>query len=164
MARPKSIVASSQVPVEEEKRGEKFCARRRRLGTAAGGEKLGCSLFDLPPGKAAFPSHRHLANEEAVYVLEGEGVLRLDDSEHALGAGDYISFRADTEAHQIVNRSRAPLRFLAISTMINPEVVIYPDSQKVGVRSRPPDSAPGRRPVIATYRLSSEVDYWEGEE
>ena len=50
MARPTSIVASTEVPVEEERRGERFCIRRRRLGAAAGGEKLGCSLFELPPG------------------------------------------------------------------------------------------------------------------
>ena len=163
MARPTSIVASTEVPVEEERRGEKFCIRRRRLGAAAGGEKLGCSLFELPPGKAVFPKHKHLANEEAVYVLEGEGVLRLDDSQHAIRQGDYISFRAGAEAHQIVNRSGALLRFLALSTMISPEVVIHPDSQKVGVRWRPPETG-GRTPVVGNYRLSSGVDYWEGEE
>ena len=163
MARPKNIVVSTEVPVEDERRGEKFWIQRRRLGAAAGAEKLGCSLFELPPGKSAFPKHKHLANEEAVYVLEGEGVLCQDDSEHPIREGDYISFRADAEAHQIVNRSGAPLRFLALSTMISPEVVIYPDSQKLGVRWRPPETS-GRRPVIANYRLSSGVDYWEGEE
>ena len=62
-----------------------------------------------------------------------------------------------------MNRSGALLRFLALSTMISPEVVIYPDSQKVGVRWRPPETG-GRTPVVGNYRLSSGVDYWEGEE
>ena len=46
MGRPKNIVASAEVPVEETDRGKKFQALRRRLGMAAGGEKLGCSLYE----------------------------------------------------------------------------------------------------------------------
>jgi len=49
MARPKNIVASAEVPVEETARGERFHALRRRLGLAAGGEKLGCSFYELAP-------------------------------------------------------------------------------------------------------------------
>ncbi|MFL5311392.1 MAG: hypothetical protein ACJ79H_13155 [Myxococcales bacterium] len=40
MARPKNIVASAEVPVEEMARGKRFQSLRRRLGVAAGGEKL----------------------------------------------------------------------------------------------------------------------------
>ena len=101
MARPKNIVASVEVPVEEMGHGKKFESLRRRLGVAAGGEKLGCSLYELPPGKAAFPFHAHLANEEAVYVLQGEGVLRLGEAEHPIGAGDYIMLRAGGEPHRL---------------------------------------------------------------
>ncbi len=162
MARPKNIVASAEVPIEETSRGKKFQSLRRRLGAAAGGEKLGCSLYELPPGKAAFPLHAHLSNEEAVYLLEGEGVLRLGDAEHPIRAGDYMAFRAGGDAHQIVNRSGAPLRFLALSTMSYPEVARYPESQKVGVIAGPP--RPDRRHILGVYRLSSAVDYWEGEE
>jgi len=49
MARPKNIVNSGEVAVEETVRGKKFHALRRRLGMAAGGEKLGCSLYELAP-------------------------------------------------------------------------------------------------------------------
>jgi len=162
MARPKNIVASVEVPVEEMGHGKKFESLRRRLGVAAGGEKLGCSLYELPPGKAAFPFHAHLANEEAVYVLQGEGVLRLGEAEHAIGAGDYIMLRAGGEPHQIVNRSGAPLRYLAVSTMNYPEVATYPESQKLGIYADP--TRADRRHVVGIYRLSSAVDYWEGEE
>jgi uncharacterized cupin superfamily protein len=162
MARPKNIVKSSDVPVEEMKRGQKFHSLRRRIAAAAGGEKLGCSLWELPPGKAAFPLHAHLANEEAVFVLEGEGTVRLDQAEHPIGAGDYLVFRAREEAHQIVNTSRAPLRFLAMSTMMYPEVATYPESQKVGILAGPP--RPDRKHVVGVYKFSSSVDYWDGEE
>ena len=47
-----------------------FSWRRARLGRQAGGERLGASLFELPPGQAAFPLHFHLANEELLIVSE----------------------------------------------------------------------------------------------
>jgi uncharacterized cupin superfamily protein len=162
MARPKNIVKSSEVPVEELARGQKFQSFRRRLAATAGGEKIGCSLWELPAGKAAFPLHAHLANEEAVYVLEGEGTVRLDKAEHPIGAGDYVVFRAGQEAHQIVNTSRGPLRFLAMSTLIYPEVATYPESEKLGILGGPP--RPDRKHVLGVYKFSSSVDYWDGEE
>jgi uncharacterized cupin superfamily protein len=161
MGRPKNIVASAEVPLEETARGKKFQALRRRLGMAAGGEKLGCSLYELPPGKAAFPLHAHMSNEEAVYIVHGEGVLRLGGGEHPIRAGDYMAFRAGGEPHQIVNRSGAPLQFLAFSTLTYPEVATYPESQKVGIYGGP---AKADRRDLGVFKLSSAVDYWEGEE
>ena len=40
-----------------------FTWRRARLGRQAGSEKLGASLFELPPGASSFPLHVHHANE-----------------------------------------------------------------------------------------------------
>ncbi len=51
--------------------GERIAYRRKLLGQATGAEKLGCSLFEIAPGKRAFPFHYHFANEEALYILEG---------------------------------------------------------------------------------------------
>jgi len=161
VGRPKNIVVSADVPLEESSRGKKFQVLRRRLGLAAGGNKLGCSLYELPPGKAAFPLHVHLSQEEAVYVLEGEGVLRLGDGEHPIRSGDYMTFPAGGEPHQIVNRSAAPLRFLAVAALSFPEVVQYPESRKVGIYGGP---LQGDRRDLGVFRLSSAVDYWEGEE
>ena len=43
-----------------------FTCRRARLGRQAGSEKLGLSLWELPPGQAAYPYHFHLAEEDIV--------------------------------------------------------------------------------------------------
>jgi uncharacterized cupin superfamily protein len=133
-----------------------FAFRRKRLGAAAGGKGLGVSWFELPPGKKAFPHHFHLANEEALFVLEGEGVLRLGDEEHRLRAGDFVAFQPGPPAHQILNRSGEPLRFLAMSTMLEPEIAVYPDSKKVGVLAR-------RHGIMSVHRQGDAVDYYEGE-
>jgi uncharacterized cupin superfamily protein len=130
-----------------------FAFRRKRLGAAAGGKGLGASWFEVQPGKKAFPFHYHLANDEAVFVLEGEGVLRLGDEEYPLRAGDYVAFAPGPPGHQIINRSQAPLRFLAMSTMNEPEVAVYPDSKKVGVLAR-------RHGMMSIHKQTDSVDYY----
>ena len=41
-------------------------------------------------------------------------------------------------AHQIVNRHRGDVTFLAISSSGRPDVIVYPDSDKIGVGERLP--------------------------
>jgi uncharacterized cupin superfamily protein len=130
-----------------------FAFRRKRLAAAAGGNGLGVSWFELAPGKKAFPFHFHLANHEALFVLEGEGVLRLGEEEHPLRPGDYVAFPPGPPAHQVINRSQAPLRYLGLSTMKEPEVAVYPDSKKVGVLAR-------RHGVMSVHKQGDSVDYY----
>jgi uncharacterized cupin superfamily protein len=134
-----------------------FVFRRKRLGAAAGGKGIGVSWFEIQPGKKAFPLHYHLANEEAVFVLEGEGILRLGEEEHRIRAGDYVAFPPGPPGHQIVNRGTAPLRYLALSTLREPEVAVYPDSRKIGVLAR-------SHGLTSVHRQDDAVDYFEGEE
>ena len=158
-----SIVHEDDVEWEDTERGTVFENRRRKLSAAAGGEGIGCSLTEVPPGKTAWPFHAHLGNEEAIYVLEGRGTLRLGDQQKPLKAGDYVAFlpREDA-AHQVINTSDAPLRYLAISTMNPTDVVLYPDSGKRGIFA---GGAPGlaSRSVTAFVPADAAVEYWEGE-
>src|SRR3990170_7525435 len=106
----------------------KFGYSRKQLGSAAGGEKLGCSLYEVPPGRRAWPYHYHLANEEAIYVLQGSGTLRLGEREITLSQGDYVALQVgEAGAHQIINTWEGPLRYLCFSTMIEPDAMVYPD-------------------------------------
>ncbi|WP_137286963.1 cupin domain-containing protein [Halorussus salinisoli] len=145
-------------------RGEtKF--ERKQLGDAAGGDELGCSLYEIPPGRRSWPYHYHTANEEALFVLAGEGTLRLDGEETTLREGDYVALPADeTGAHRVVNHSDEPLRYLMVSTMNEPDVTVYPDSEKVGVFVGSPPGARDERSVHGYYDLDADVDYWSGEQ
>ncbi len=158
-----NLVNESEMDAPTEGNGKRFELRRKRLGAAAGGKRLGCSLLELPPGKAGFPYHYHLANEEAVYVLQGEGVIRLGGQEVPLRPGDYVALPVGAaHAHQVLNNSQAPLRFLAMSTMQEPEVAIYPDSTKLGVLGNTgPD---GKRTPLQLHRLGESLGYYDGEE
>ncbi|MCR9166036.1 MAG: cupin domain-containing protein [Nannocystaceae bacterium] len=158
-----SIVHEDDVEWVNTQRGTVFENRRRKLAAAAGGERIGCSLTEVPPGKTAWPFHAHLGNEEAIYVLEGRGTLRLGEAQRTLKAGDYVAFLAHEDAaHQVINTSDAPLRYLALSTMNPTDVVVYPDSGKRGIFA---GGAPGLASRTFTAFVPDEagVEYWEGE-
>lgn len=137
---------------------------RKQLGEAADGEAVGCSLYELPPGERSWPYHYHTANEEALYVLSGRGTLRLDDETHPLREGDYAAFPADASgAHRVVNDGDETLRYLVVSTMREPDVTVYPDSEKFGVYVGSPPGGRERRSLSGYYRIDDAVDYWDGE-
>jgi uncharacterized cupin superfamily protein len=72
-----------------------------------------------------------------------------------------ISFpRGERGAHQLVNRTQETVRFLAISTSGEPDIVIYPDSGKLGAFERLPQGG-GLRTM---FRMDDAVDYHEGEQ
>src|SRR5829696_6862761 len=51
-----------------------------------------------------------------------------------ISEGGYVALPTRAEAaHQIVNDSEVVLRYLCFSTMVEPDVMIYPDSGKVGI-------------------------------
>jgi uncharacterized cupin superfamily protein len=160
------VVHESDLPWTDLTHGTLMAVRRKQLGAAAKGRMLGCSLVELPPGKKSWPAHYHLANEEALYVLSGTGRLRLGAEMVAVKAGDYVALPPGPEcAHQLFNDGPEPLRYLALSTMEQPDVVVYPDSKKVGVFA---GAAPGGDKAARTLHtylpLGAEVDYWKDEE
>lgn len=137
-----------------------FQARRARLGRQAGCERLGLSLWELPPGQAAYPYHYHLAEEEILIVIEGRPSLRTPEGWRELVQGELVSFpRGEAGGHQVLNRTGEVVRFLVVSTSGEPDVVMYPDSGKLGAFERLPDGG-GLRML---FRVSDAVDYHDGE-
>jgi len=136
-----------------------FCVRRARLGRQVGSQRLGASLWDLPPGETAYPYHAHLGEEELIVVLAGRPSLRTPAGWRELEQGEVVAFpRGEEGAHQLANRSPTTVRFLAFSTNGEPDIVLYPDAGKVGVSERRPDGS-----GFGSYFFAADaVDYWEG--
>ena len=79
---------------------------RQRLGDAAGLSDFGVNLLRLAPGAWSSQRHWHSAEDEFVYVLEGELVLITDTGEETLRPGDCAGFKAGIhDAHHLQNRS-----------------------------------------------------------
>jgi uncharacterized cupin superfamily protein len=137
--------------------------RTYRIGAPAGAERLGATLYEIDPGQNGSPFHLHHANEEMIIVLSGRPTLRTLDGSCVLTAGDVVACPAGRAgAHQLRNPTEDAVRVLVISTMVYPETVEMPDSQKVLVISHPPgteDRLFGAFPLAAQVdRLAGEID------
>jgi uncharacterized cupin superfamily protein len=145
---------------DEPREHDGFRCLRARIGRQAASERIGASLFSVSPGEAAYPYHWHLAEEELVVVLEGTPMLRTADGQRRMQRGEVASFlRGEQGAHQIINDTDAEVRFLAFSTQGEPDIVMYPDSGKLGAFERRPEGGG----LYKLFRLADEVDYWDGE-
>ncbi|MCH7660070.1 MAG: cupin domain-containing protein [Euryarchaeota archaeon] len=143
----------------------------KRLGQEAGSERLGCTLEAIAPGEQPAQYHYHLGNEEALYVLDGEGTLRTPDGEFEIESGDYVAFPAGTRgAHAVENTSEAVLRCLFVSTMNDPDLVVYPDDDELAVVAGAPSGSPDEEFTIAERfpfdgdRTTSDVGAGDGDE
>jgi uncharacterized cupin superfamily protein len=102
---------------------------KRRIGKALGLTQFGVNLTTLPPGKESSMRHWHTHEEEFVYVLEGEVVLRTDAGEQVLHAGCCAGFPAGSgDGHQLVNRSDRPAVYLEVGSSDQRDAVFYPDA------------------------------------
>src|SRR4051812_3411650 len=107
------------------------------VGHRIGGGLIGASMSEVEPGNTHWPYHTHHANEEWVIVLRGEPTLRTPEGEHVLKEGDVVAFPPGNDgAHQIINRTDAPVRVLMLSSMVAPDVVEYLDTGKISATDR----------------------------
>ena len=147
--------------------GSRFSAAMAAIAAPLGATHLGARLVEVPPGKAAWPFHAHHANDELFVILSGRGELRFGPNRYPVAAGMVAVCPAGgaETAHQLIATGDAPLRYVAISTMRDPEVMTYPDSGKLTVFA---GAAPGGdkalRRVDASFRCADAVTYWDGEE
>lgn len=145
---------------------ERYDARLGLIAPRLGAQKLGYNITSVPPGKRAFPFHNHRVNEEMFFVIEGVGEVRIGETVYPIRAGDIVACPAGGKetAHQIVNTSKAELKYLAVSTKLSPEIAEYPDSGKFGVLAEYP-AGPDGEPKVFRFlgREDLGVNYWDGE-
>ena len=98
------------------------------LGEAFGLTNFGVNLTRLRPGTQSALRHFHTAQDEFIYVLEGEAVLITDAGEMPLKAGMCAGFKAGIRnAHHLVNRSGEDVVYLEIGDRSEGDEVFYPD-------------------------------------
>jgi len=150
-------VFDGELPETDEPNGRRWL--EARIGPQLGGERIGASVYELPPRGKFFPYHYHYSDEEWVLVLSGTPTLRTPAGESVLSEGDVVCFRTGPEgAHTLWNDADAPARILFMSSGTRPEVIVYVDSNKIGTR-------PGRgEQDNFNFRRDTGLEYWDGEE
>lgn len=122
--------------------------RWKRLGQQTGGTHLGCTLEEIQPGGRPAAYHYHLANEEAMYVIDGNGRLSFPGRETDIKSGDYVAFPVgEGGAHAVENTADDTLRCLFFSTMRKPDVTVYPNEKQLHVGA-----------IDATFSFESDSD------
>lgn len=140
---PHSVEALVRSGYPEPYRSRVLPREKRRLGDALGLTRIGINHTRLPPGKESSMRHWHTLEDEFVYVLEGEVVLRTGADEQLLTAGMCAGFPAGSEdGHQLINRSERPAVYLEISNRDPADTAHYSDAD-VDLRWSPPH-APGK--------------------
>jgi uncharacterized cupin superfamily protein len=130
---------------------EGYLTGGNRFGKSIGASMIGGTIYDLPEGESICPYHFEYGDEEWLIVLTGTPTVRTPEETTTLEPGDVVCFPPGPEgAHKVTG----PARVLMVSTLNEPSVAVYPDSDKLGV-------------YVGDYRLlvdrNSGVDYWKGE-
>ena len=129
---PMSLTPRTGSGYPEPYRSRVLPREKRALGDPLGLTKIGINHTTLLPGKESSMRHWHTHEEEFIYVLDGEVVLRTDAGEQVLTAGMCAGFPASVDGksgdgHHLINRSSAPAVYLEISNRDKADSAFYPD-------------------------------------
>jgi len=102
-----SEIEETEVTME----GVKDAKMRLLISDKDGADNFAMRMFTVEPGGHT-PFHYHNYEHE-VFVLEGQGVLKGEDSQHPFKAGDVI-FVKPNEKHQFQNADQEELKFLCL--------------------------------------------------
>ena len=101
---------------------------RKRLGNALGLSQFGVNICTLKPGAQSSQRHWHETEDEFVYVIEGEVVLREDGGETVLKKGDAAGWKAGAaNGHTLINRTQRDALVLEVGSRVPRDKVTYSD-------------------------------------
>ncbi|MFC6989984.1 cupin [Haloplanus sp. GCM10025708] len=137
--------------------------RRKGFSRETDGEKFGCTMYELPRREVVAVSLPH-GQRGGDARARGRGDRPGTGRRPAGPGGEYVAMPAGEEGgHRVVNDGDDPVRFVVFSTMADPDVIVYPDSEKIGVYAGSPPGSDEPRTVNDYFRLEDAVDYWDGE-
>lgn len=113
--------------------------RGARLLERPSGTRLVSAVWELDPGASSGPYHVHHGTEELLLVLDGSPTLRTPAGERELTRGEVVHFPVGADgAHQVLNRSDGPVRYLMVAAHTGADAIEYVDEKQVVVYSNWP--------------------------
>jgi uncharacterized cupin superfamily protein len=125
---------------------------RRHVSRAAGSVRTGLQHVEVAPGKESTAQHCHSVEEELFVVLDGDGVLVLDDEELPVRAGQVICRPAATGVCHMFRAGPSGMTYLAYGPREPADMCYYRRSNKIAFRG-----------VHLIARLER-LEYWDGED
>ncbi len=151
------VVNEKELVGKEKGNHEKYSYTQYKVTDRSDFDQCFVSIYEIAPGKSNYPLHYHERNTEAFYIISGEGILNTIDGDVSIKRGDVIVCPPGAEGmHKITNTSDTEvLRYIDFDTTNSPDIVHYPDSQKIGVIIHNKSSS--------FYKEDQSVDYYDGE-
>ena len=122
-----------------------MCAHWRALGASAGSVGVGLNLVRIEPNRRSTPVHRHGAEEEIFFVVEGSGLSWMDERTHEVRPGDTLVHRPRAEAHTLISGDKG-LTALAFGTDLHVEAGYLPRAEVVWLPPTWAEAGKGRHP------------------
>ena len=94
--------------------------------------KCSANFVEVAPKKTAYGYHYHEENEEVFFIIKGEAIVKTQNGDISLKAGDAIAFPANIAgSHVISNPSETEtLVYLDFGTANKPDVVRFTGTDK----------------------------------
>jgi uncharacterized cupin superfamily protein len=128
--RPSFIVAANDVPEYNHRYpgSSEAMGPVRSVGKSAGLQRIGINIQRLPPGSRSSWPHAEEAEEEFVYVIEGEVDSWIDGHVHRMHPGDLAAFPAGTGiSHCFINNTEREVLLLVGGEATKPgNRIFYP--------------------------------------
>ena len=102
----------------------------KSLGDAVGMSEMGVHMIYVEPNQDSTEFHKHLYEEECIYVISGSGKLTIESDEYDVSGGDFIGLPANEVAHQLSNKGTETLVCLVMGQRLKHDIADYPNQQK----------------------------------
>ncbi|MDD3187090.1 MAG: cupin domain-containing protein [Bacilli bacterium] len=151
------ILNEKEIPKKPKKENSEYQFSKQEITKRSDFNQCHICIYEIEPLKSAYPYHYHMCNTEAFYIIEGEGKIITINGETNIKNGDIIVFPPGINGgHKIVNTSNANiLKYIDFDTTNSPDIIEYPNSNKIGVIIHNVSSD--------FYKKDSKVDYYKGE-
>ena len=144
------------IPVKRKAEHETYEYNRRKFLGFGEAANTWVSIYEIPPGKSAYPYHYHHKNEETFFILRGQGLLKTPEGDRTVSAGDLLFFPANSKgAHKLTNLSETEdMVYIDFDVVHDLDVAVYPETGKLGVWGKN---------INRIWRQQDDVDYYDGE-
>jgi uncharacterized cupin superfamily protein len=150
------VTKTEEIEAKHQNEHDGYEYYKKTIMSGDSGNKCNVSIYEVPPGKAAYPYHHHFQSEEVFYIISGTGILRTPEGETEVSTGNILVFPANERGtHKLTNSSKTKmLVYIDFDTYHSPEVSFMPDSSKSVVYGK------GLRKV---FKNSLDIGYYDGE-